>query len=189
MAMAMLSFALMLTSCAGTDFVRPSTETLKLGQTTYAQIVQQYGPPRREATMLKNDKTIKAISYAYASLGGEALHAGVVPARGMTYYFFNDALAGYGFISSWKEDNTDFDEKKVEMIVKGKSTRADVVALMGKPSGYYSYPLIKSDAGEAAAYAYVEALLNHTSHRKSLVVSFDKNDVVSEVEFTASEGQ
>jgi len=139
--------------------------------------------------MLKNDKTIKAISYAYASLGGEPLHAGVVPARGMTYYFFNDTLVGYGFVSSWKEDNTDFDEKKVEMIVKGKSTRADVVVLMGKPSGYYAYPLIKSDTDEAAVYAFVEARMNRTSQRKSLAVSFDKGDVVSDVEFTTSEGQ
>jgi hypothetical protein len=186
---AVLSLAAALLGCAGKDFVRPSTDALKLGQTTHAQVVQQFGQPRREGTVLKNDKTLKVLSYAYASIGGEALHSGVVAARGMTYYFYNDVLVGYGFISSWKEDNTDFDEKKVEMIVKGRSSRADVVALMGKPSGYYVYPMIKTEPSEAIVYNYVEARLDHTAHRKSLAVSFDSNDVVTEVEYIASDGQ
>lgn len=181
--------ALALIGCAGSNFVRPNTDALKLGQTTYVQIVQQFGQPRREGTVLKNDRTVRAIFYAYAALGGEGLHAGVVPARGMTYYFSNDVLVGYTFVSSWKEDNTDFDEKKIDMITKGKSTRPEVITLMGKPSGYYAYPLIKSDSGQAMVYSYAEALLNRTSHRKSLAVSFDNGGVVSEVEFTASEGQ
>jgi hypothetical protein len=179
----------MLVGCAGTNFVRPNSDTLKLGQTTYEQIVQQFGKPRREGTILKNDKTVKAISYAYAALGGEPLHAGVVAARGIDFYFFNDALVGYAFISSWKEDNTDFDETKLSAITKGQSTREEAIALLGKPGGWYKDPLVKSSASEAAAYIYVEAYLNRKLLRKSLVVSFDQGGVVSGVEFTSSGSQ
>lgn len=33
----------LLAGCAGKDFVRPSSETFKLGQTSYTQVVQQMG--------------------------------------------------------------------------------------------------------------------------------------------------
>jgi outer membrane protein assembly factor BamE (lipoprotein component of BamABCDE complex) len=184
---AMLAFALL--GCAGKNFVRPDSEGLKNGQTTYAQIVQKMGPPRREGTVLKNDQTLKTVSYAYASVAGQPLHVGVTAARGVAFYFYNDVLVGHEFLSSYADDNTEFDEGKIPGIIKGKTARADVVQLMGEPSGYYIYPMIKANTGEAAAYVYTEVkggAFNLKVSRKSLIVTFDSSGVVTDVDFASS---
>ena len=109
-----------LLGCAGKDFVRPGSEDFKLGQTTYSQVVQRMGEPRRAAVILKNGKNVKAVTYVYASTGGEPLEAGVTAAHGLTYYFYNDTLIGQEFISSFKSDNSNFDEKRPRRSRKAK---------------------------------------------------------------------
>ena len=179
-----------LAGCAGTDFVRPSIDTLKNGHTTYAQILEKMGPPRREGTMTKNEKQLKVITYAYATTGGKAVRESVVPARAQAFYFYNDTLVGHEFGSSFAVDHSDFDDKKVSDIVKGKTTRAEVIQLVGKPGGYYVYPLIKSTSGDAVVYVYTEttsdAPFSVKQFRKVLIVSFDTAGLVSEVDFSSS---
>jgi hypothetical protein len=178
-----------LAGCAGTDFVRPNTDDLKNGQTTRAQLIARMGPPRNEGSVLKNEQTIRTATYAYASVGGQPLRDGVTPARAAGFYFFNDTLVGHEFISSWKEDHTDFDETRVKDIVKGKTTRAQVTQLLGKPAGAYVYPMIKSRTGDAAVYALVEtsgSAFIIRFYRKVLIVSFDTAGIVEDVEFTSS---
>ena len=178
-----------LAGCAGTNFVRPGADELKNGQTTYAQLVARMGPPRNEGTALKNEKTVKSATYAYASVGGKPLRQGVTPARAMGFYFFNDTLVGHEFISSWAEDNSDFDEGRIKDIVKGKTTREQVTQLMGKPAGFYVYPMIKAQTGDAAIYAYVETsgtAFTLKFFRKVLVVTFDTAGVVADVDFSSS---
>ena len=103
----------------------------------------------------------------------------------MGLYFHNDTLVGHEFISSWADDHTDFDEAKIKEIIKGKTTRAQVVQLLGKPGGFYIFPLIKASTGEAAVYAYSE-VRGFTPYQKLLVVTFDAAGVVTEVEFTSA---
>jgi hypothetical protein len=178
-----------LSGCAGRDFVRPAPETFKNGQTSYSEIIAKFGRPFREGSVIKNDKTVKTIGYAYASVGGQALRAGVTPARAMGFYFLDNVLVGHEFVSSWAEDHSDFDEGKVKDIVKGKTIRAEVIALLGKPAGYYIYPMIMALPGDAAAYVYSDSrgsAFNLRFYRKQLLVTFDVTGVVSDVEFTAS---
>lgn len=185
-----ISMLTILFGCAGRDFVRPNQEAFKLGQTTYAQVLQQLGEPRREGTLLKNEQNIKSISYAYAATGGEPLEEGVIPARAMTYYFLSDKLVGQDFVSSFKADNSNFDDGKVSSIVKGKTKRTDVAQLLGRPSGSYIYPIVKATAGEAVGYTYGTtrggAFSGFKIFRKSLLVSFNENDEVSDIEFSTS---
>ena len=170
--------------CAGTNFVRPDPERFKNGQTTYAEVIQKFGEPRRQGTVVKNDKSVKQISYSYASMGGTPLTEGVTAARGAGFYFLNDVLVGYEFISSWAEDHTNFDEARIKDIVKGKSTRPEVLDIMGKPGGYQIYPMISSPTGEAAVYAYME-VKGFTPFIKVLRVTFDAAGVVTDVEYTS----
>ena len=185
-----ISMLTILFGCAGRDFVRPNQEAFKLGQTTYAQVLQQLGEPRREGTLLKNEQNIKSISYAYAATGGEPLEEGVIPARAMTYYFLSDKLVGQDFVSSFKADNSNFDDGKVSSIVKGKTKRTDVAQLLGRPSGSYIYPIVKATAGEAVGYTYGTtrggAFSGFKIFTKSLLVSFNENDEVSDIEFSTS---
>jgi hypothetical protein len=57
----------------------------------------------------------------------------VVATRSQGFYFFEDKLAGYEFVSTWKDDLTDFDGAKVADIKNGSSTRAEVIRLIGTP--------------------------------------------------------
>jgi hypothetical protein len=93
------------------------------------------------------------------------------------------------FVSSFPNDATDFDESKVSAIVKGKSTRADLISLLGNPNGRGVYPFIKNKGETAAIYSYSHvkgSVFNMKFYAKTLVVSFDANSVVTDVEYTSS---
>lgn len=186
----LLPLVLLLTSCAGKDFVRPSPEAFKLGQTTYAQVVNQLGEPSKTGDVLKNEKRLKSIVYVYATTGGEPLENGVIPVRALGYYFFNETLVGEEFISSFKSDHSNFDDQKVTRIQKGQTTRADVIQMLGKPTASYIPPMVKQSSGEAIGYAYTATrggvFSGLKTFTKVLQISFDENGVVLDVEYTES---
>ena len=184
-----LPVALLLAGCAGTDFVRAQDNTLKLGSTTYQSIRARMGSSGKEGVVTMNDRQFKKLNYVYASVGGEALYSGVTPARGQTFYFDDQILVGYDFVSSFKSDNTDFDSAKVSEIKEGISTRADVISLLGVPAGRYVYPMVKDRDGEALLYLYSHATGSAFSMKfyvKRLSVEFDSQGTVNKVEFTES---
>ena len=187
------SLLFVLGGCAGTDFVRPASDTFQLGQTTHSQVVKQMGEPRRAGDALKNGKTVKSITYVYASTGGEPLEEGVIPARGLTYYFYNDTLVGQEFISSFKSDHSNFDDTKVEGVKKGRSNRAEVTQLLGRPTASFVPPMVKETSGEAIGYAYQTTRGGVFSGFKFFVkilrISFDEKDLVSEIEYTSSDSK
>ena len=82
------------------------------------------------------------------------MEADVIPARALTYYFYNDTLVGEEFISSVKSDNSNFDDKQVEGIKKGQTTRAEVTKLLGEPTATFIPPMVKETSGEAIGYTY-----------------------------------
>jgi len=188
-----LGFAtLALSGCAGSDFVRPSEGDLVVGKSTLAEVTTKMGNPLQSGQMTKNEKPLKISKYAYAASGGESAYPGVTPARSMTFLFHEDKLVGKEFVSSFKQDSTDFDGQKVASISKGKSTKQDVVALLGKPSGEAVYPVIKNAGDDAYVYSYVQAkgtVFNMKFHNKVLLVSFNPSGVVSDVEYTTSGDQ
>ena len=184
-----ISLCILLTGCAGTNFVRVADDALVLGETTSEQITARLGSPYREGTVTKNDQQIKTASYAYASTGGEAAAEGVTAARSQGFYFFNNKVVGYEFISSWKEDSTNFDSGKISQIKKGESTRSDVLRLLGNPGGKYIYPVIPNSGEDAVNYFYNQttgSAFNIKFYQKQLVVTFNNQGIVTNVEFTES---
>jgi hypothetical protein len=185
-----LALLLALTGCAGRDFVRPSSNTFTLGQTSYSQVLQQMGEPRNAGEVLKNGKNIKSISYAYASKGGDPLEDGVIPARALIYYFDNDILVGQSFLSSFKSDSSNFDNTRIESIKKGQTTRAEAIQILGKPTASFIPPMVKATAGEAIGYSYQttrgSAFTGLKFFRKMLLVSFDDKGLVSDIEYSSS---
>jgi outer membrane protein assembly factor BamE (lipoprotein component of BamABCDE complex) len=183
----------LLSGCAGTNFVRPEAGALVLGQSKQGDVAQKLGAPMQTGELTKNDKQLKVLKYAYAqSAGGEPLYAGVVPVRSMAFAFFNDTLVSQEFVSSFKADATDFDGAKVKQIVKGKSRKDDVMALLGKPSGEAVYPVVKSSDDRALVYSYTQAkgsVFNMKFHTKTLVVSYDRSNLVTDVEYSTSGDQ
>jgi outer membrane protein assembly factor BamE (lipoprotein component of BamABCDE complex) len=178
-----------LSACAGTNFVRPDTQALVVGKSTAADVPRVMGAPGQVGELLRNDQKLKTTRYAYAEGAGTGLYPGVVPARAMVFSTFNDLLVAQEFVSSFPQDATDFDESKISSIVKGMTTRAGVVAVLGKPNGEAIYPVIKKQGETAAIYSYSHAkgnAFNMKFYSKALIVSFSANDVVSELEFSSS---
>jgi hypothetical protein len=174
-------------SCAGTNFVRPETGSIALKKTTYQDIVNQFGKPYQEGTRLQNEDLIRTITYAYSSVAGTALYKGVTPARVMAFHFLDDILVGYEFTSSFKEDNSDFDDSKLPLIRKGVTTRDEVVTLLGEPEGMYTYPLILDRDNEALVYMYNQ-FKQYKIYQKVLIVSMNE-DTVADFEYTTTGNQ
>jgi len=183
---------LVLTGCggAGRDFVRPSPDAVKLGETSYSQVLKQMGEPKTVGEVQRNGKNVKTAIYSYANVNGEPFEEGVNSYRGMTYFFSEDKLVGWQFTSSFKSDNTNFDETKVASIKKGESTRTDVIQLLGHPTALFIPPMVKETSGEALGYTYQAIrgglLSGLKMNIKALRVSFDSAAVVSDIEFTSS---
>ena len=67
--------------------------------------------------------------------------------------------------------------------------RGEVVALLGRPNGEAIYPLIRSRTETGIVYSYSHAkgsVFNMKFYSKALIVSFDANGVVSDVDYTVS---
>ena len=184
-----VSFVLLSSGCAGTNFIRATDDSLVLGQTTQEQIKARLGSPFQEGVVTKNEQQLKTSNYAYANAGGGADADGVIPARSQGFYFFNDKLVGYEFTSSYKEDSTNFDSGLISQIKKGTSTRSDVVRLLGNPGGKYIYPVIDNNNEQGVNYMYTQTRGSAFSlkfYQKILVITFDKDDVVTKVDYTES---
>ena len=187
--LAALTTAAVLSGCAGTNFKRPEAQSLAVGKSTTADIARVMGEPGRPGEVLKNEQKLKTATFVYAEGAGTGRYPGVVPARAMVFSTFNDVVVGQDFVSSFPQDATEFDDSKVPSIVKGKSSRKDVLALLGKPSGEAVYPAIKQKTDTAMLYSYSHArgnAFNMKFYSKSLTVSFGSNDIVSDVEFASA---
>ncbi|MFN7727206.1 MAG: hypothetical protein ACK5QH_19300 [Rubrivivax sp.] len=182
----------LLVGCAGTDFKRPTPEALQVGKSTAAQVTAAMGGPAPQTgEVLRNGEKLKSARYAYAEGAGTGKYPGVVPARAMLFLLHNDLLVTEEFVSSFQNDATDFDDSKVSAIVKGKTTRAEVIQLLGTPNGNAVHPFVKNKGESAVIYSYSHAkgsAFNMKFYNKSLIVSFDAAGVVTDLEY-ASNGE
>ncbi len=179
---------ILVSACAGRNFVKPNPETLSVGKTTYEEIISRFGKPYREGSVLKNDNQLKTLTYTYAS-GGSSLFGGVTPARALGFYFLKDILVGHEFTSSYTDDNTYFEDSKIDQIKKGTTTRSQVIQIIGNDYGKYIYPLIKEKDEKALVYLYSQtkgSSFNLKFYQKLLIVSFDKTNIVTDINFTSS---
>jgi len=169
------------------DSVRPSPGTVILGQTTHAEIVRRYGRPSNEETAFKNGADLKILLYSLTELRPGGARGGVIPQRMIVFDLFGDVVVGYAWASSHLEDSTDFDETKRFRLTKGQATRAEVVALLGEPTGQYRYPLVTTRDGIGLVYLHQQTRilpgLKLVSETKSLVVVLDAGDIVTDLRF------
>jgi outer membrane protein assembly factor BamE (lipoprotein component of BamABCDE complex) len=185
----LMAIVTLIAGCAGTNFVRPQPDALVLGKTTYQEVLRQFGEPYRKGTAVQEGLSVTTIAYSYSSATAGTGLGGITPGRTIAFSFVNDVLVGYDFISSYEADSTDFDETKLGQIEKGRTTRAQVEALLGRPGGMYAYPLIKNKSEQALVYSYLKMTSGPFSvdmYQKKLVVVLDSNGVVTDVAFSTS---
>lgn len=179
---AVLAGALLLAGCAGTKFVRPADADLQLGRTTEQQVVSLLGKPMQEASGLSNGKATRTLAYAYASFGEQPKNAGVTPVHAISLAFHDGKLVGREYVSNLQADHTDFDHTKVPQIVPGRTTLAEINALLGPAPGEAIHPMIKQIAGRALVYSYTE-MRGFTPSSKRLLVVLDPQGTVVDVDY------
>lgn len=170
----------------GRDFARPNLSKLQLRQTTPGEIVAAFGRPESVAHTERNGKKIERFQYGYTTAAGFAMGVGPV-GRTASYYFSDGVLIGYLYTSSMPGDSTDFEEEKVQALVKGKSSKQDVEAALGEPKGIAVYPLIDGQTDTELRYAYIGtvgpvAIGGLIS--KTALIRVDNNNLVTDVRIT-----
>jgi outer membrane protein assembly factor BamE (lipoprotein component of BamABCDE complex) len=185
-----LLLVLFLAACAGgSEFVKPENESLVLGSTTYDQIVKSYGTPRRTGAMTRNGIALRTVSYAYTVA---VPFSTKLSSRTMVFVFDDNALVSYDYISSFEDDRdaVNLDNAKVEQLAKG-DRKSKVFSILGKPSGEAIYPVASGKGDSIARYSYMSTYRvpfnpNPRITRKVLVLSFDANDIVTDMTSTES---
>jgi outer membrane protein assembly factor BamE (lipoprotein component of BamABCDE complex) len=182
---AVLGVALVVLSGCAHDFVRPAPEAVKVGHSTRDQVLKVAGNPTVTNDNVKiNGETIQTVTYFYAK--GAKFYGLIAPQRTLTYSFFNSVLIGEEYNSSFSDESTNFEAEKVSEIVKGKSTKADVIAALGKPAGEILFPIIKDKNGKGIVYEYTvtryAGIVNVTTSLVT-IVSFDENNIVSDISY------
>jgi len=186
----LFTFFEILTGCAGgRNFTRPDHESLHLDKTTYGEIITKYGDPYRRVTTIKNGETINEISYSYAYA---VPYTTTLNARTSKFFFVNGTLIGYQYLSSFPEDNVKFDAEKISTIKQGSTSRAQVIALLGNPAGYFTYPLVKEKNTIGLVYTSYESWRIPFTPKprfitKSLIVTYGSDDIVTFTDFSSSE--
>jgi len=179
----LLAVGLSVVGC-GSNFVRPDDNAFALGQATYSQVLENMGPPRSTSERLwhPTGKRLKVASYVY-TINGLQDRPGIVPVRSQEYWFYEDVLVARIFTSSFAEDSTDWNESNVDDLVKGKTSRAEVIDMLGRPSGAFIWPASPEAHGEALGYSHFYMTTRVTAlgskwlrHSKTLVITFDEKD-------------
>ena len=175
--------ALLLAACAG-GFVRPDEASLRIGETTPAQVVERLGPPTTQQKFERNGQPVTLLAYIYTT-EAEKNHGdrGVIASRTLYLFFHDERLVGHEFRSTVASDHTDFDLRKAREIVKGETTREGVTRLLGRPSGTLRFPMINANLGEAFVYGYSQERRvpfgKPIAFSKTLIVTFDPRGAVS----------
>lgn len=175
--------ALLAAACAG-GFTRPAPEALRIGETTQSEAIARLGPPTARDTIERRGQKVAIVAYRYTT-EAERQHGepGVIASRNLYLFFHDDRLVGHEYRSSIESDHTDFDPRKARAVVKGQSTREEVEKLLGRPSGYLTFPMVDASLGGAMVYAYTQQRRvpfgSPIVYNKNLLITFDPTGTVN----------
>lgn len=188
---AILLLALILSACHGQNFARPRSGQFTLGRTTRTEILSQHGEPTQESfdTPGSADHGSKD-SFAGAVVPGLIdvmtyldYTTGDFPHfQAVTFMFWDSKLVGYSYVSDFSDSSSDFDQSKAGNLRVGKMTSAEVVQLLGAPTGELIYPLIQHEGDKVFLYAFsnIAGYWHRQQRTKSLEILFGPQDTVQD---------
>lgn len=184
--------ALLLQACAttGQDYPVGRSAELKPGETTAEQVQQLLGTPAsREASTYKKDWrgrdlpspiVVEVLRWSYGKPIDNGVLPGVQPTRWATVMLSDGVVIAYYASSSFPADATNSDPAGAAKIAKGLSTEADVIRVLGQPSGRGGYPMA-SPGGKLLTY--FQDLVNHPAGsitKKRIWVQIDNTGLVED---------
>lgn len=180
------------TACTlGPKFVAPESDSLELGKTTYEEILAKFGKPVSQEFWRKNGHLIKRVDYTCQT--GTLANAGwkedIMAQRFLVLHFNDNKLIGHSFSSSYKEDATNFDIKKIDDIKKGETNRNQVIEIMGPRYGESMYPWTDEQDERVMEYYYREFIGTVSGgwniYQRILLVTYNANNgIVTNVDFS-----
>lgn len=170
---------------------RSAGATVKLGKTTRSEVQENFGDPLPSRVFYADTfddkcaqyyvKRDKSIANGYPAGEGIAM-------EGQLFLFESDVVVAQAQYSSYKSNNTNFDETLIGRIVEGQTTRDEVLKLLGPANGSRLGPADSSDNPTGLEYLYVyyieELSFGSKQRFKWLSVEFD-NGVVSHIRYRA----
>ncbi|MFA5121581.1 hypothetical protein [Zavarzinia sp.] len=165
--------ACLLGACArGQDVARPTMASVVLGGSTEAQIVQAFGTPssrRQQVAPVPSAEQLAAVKSPFDAVPAEGGYSrieyeyskpdGLDGTGGGTrvcfFAFMNDRLISYDWISGFADNSSQFDESRIASIKRGATTKAQIVELLGEPTGQAIYPAVRDKGMLLLSYSYV----------------------------------
>jgi len=189
---------------SGKDFVRPEAASLVVGQTTIADVTSRLGPPTSRTVrhslnpspiqQAPDDHSsfhsasvtgnVETLSYRYSFTAIPGLLVGPINTHTKQLTFWNDQLVYYDFESGFDSDSTSYDERRALSFVVGRTSRSDVIQVLGRPKGEGIYPRVSTAGTRMLIYGsfsqstkgWVPASTEFLTQRKTARFLFDASD-------------
>ena len=187
-----LSLFLLVGACAAPlaerELTRPAYSVFSSSTVTEGEILAQYGQPVSRGQLLKHDQLIHGLHYF--RLSGD-WSTRVRFKKHCWFYFAGQKYLGYSFVTGWPEEQVGFDEEKVSQVIKGKTTRDEVIAMFGPPDGMLRYPAMPdqtaAEGDSMVDYGYrLYSPNGGWVESKGLRIVIDPAGVVKDVVFEAN---
>ena len=179
----------------GRDFKSPDLKLLMAAGTSPSEVRALYGEPFSQSINSGHSQLPPGLKTPdnIALLTGSRENIRYRYQRGLnsksfTLLFVDGKLADYAVHGNFPDLSTDFDETKVPLLVKGKTKKSEVIALLGPPSGVSVFPAISERNETVFHYSYSEPTPPSRVSDKHLDARFDSNDTLLDFNFQKDSG-
>lgn len=176
---------------AGRDFPTAAFATLRLRQTTDTQVEAALGQPFKRVAVqgittnpagpvrAGTRFSLAILTYEFGISNGGPAVSGHPVGKFATLVFLGGMLAAYDLNSTIPgDDNPPIDDKRLSLLKQGSTTRADIIGLLGAPSGQsVALSFLPQDHGHVT-YAWTHIDAGGVRH-KFLVIELDAHDVMT----------
>jgi outer membrane protein assembly factor BamE (lipoprotein component of BamABCDE complex) len=180
----LLVTSLFLTACGGPNFIRPQSDELVLGSTSFSQVTAKMGEPSKTAALSVNNVPVKSATYSHAHA---VPFSTILAFKTLVCVFDRDILVSYDYASSFQEERaaTSINDALVKGLANG-DTKSKVIATLGRPGGEAIYPVANPKGSSVLRYTYLESyrvpfLPTPRITKKIVTVKLDSNEVVTEI--------
>lgn len=185
-----------ITGCMGnnlTNFTRPDNSQIVIGETSRDQIIEiMQKKPDAVGKKMYNNTIVDVFEYSFI---GDESQADIkddnyLPAKTQYYYIEKDIVVGTEFHSSFAIDHTRYDEDAISQVIKGKTTKDEVIQLFGNPGILLGKALVPDSASGAIGYHYRNMQLvsptDLRTYATKVVFEYDGDGVIQNIEYESS---
>ena len=181
--------SIIISSCAGSikngnNFDSKYIKNLKPKKTTKSEVILMFGKPESKSIVDNENNEYEIHFYTYSIRKFDGLFS-----KYFAVEYLGNTVNSYHSTNNFPDNNTDFIEEKRKKLIENKSTKEDVLALFGNPTGYYSIPSSytfsgKKNTNKGVSYGFRYAYFDLKSdfkkriNEKTLTLRFNDNGIL-----------